>query len=189
MNTPNNARSQQTKQTIIDEFLKLAELKSVFKITVREICEKSNVNRSTFYAYYEDIYDLIVKIEKEMAQKRQECMYNYAEEHFEFVAEVILRHIRENQRYYRLFYKNGNQIQIEKISKIENLQPEHKIVNDRALKLASKYKNLFTFYMAGINGLIRQWLENGCSEDEEEILEIMNKQYANLQKELEEREA
>ena len=155
MNTPGNIRSQQTKQTIAEVFLQLAEEKSIFKISVREICEKAKINRSTFYAYYVDIYDLIVKLEAEMAEQRQQCMYNEEEDHYQFIPEVILKHVRDNQRYYRLFYKNGNTIQLEKLSKTDYLiQKKEKYTE--TVQLIEKYEYLFAFYASGINGLIRR---------------------------------
>ncbi|MBO5473038.1 MAG: TetR family transcriptional regulator [Lachnospiraceae bacterium] len=35
------------------------------KITVKKLCEKAEVNRSTFYAHFTDIYDMLDKMEKE----------------------------------------------------------------------------------------------------------------------------
>ncbi|MBQ7447472.1 MAG: TetR/AcrR family transcriptional regulator, partial [Eubacterium sp.] len=43
----------------------LIEKKQLAKITVNELCEKAGVNRSTFYRYYTDIYDLWAEIEED----------------------------------------------------------------------------------------------------------------------------
>ena len=40
-------------------FLELLEKKELAYITVKEICEKAGVNRSTFYLHYETIGDLL----------------------------------------------------------------------------------------------------------------------------------
>ena len=44
----------------------LAELlceKSIREITVKELVERVDINRSTFYLHYSDIYDMMEKIE------------------------------------------------------------------------------------------------------------------------------
>ena len=42
-----------------EAFLELLEKKDFAYITVKEICEKAGVNRSTFYLHYENISDLL----------------------------------------------------------------------------------------------------------------------------------
>lgn len=46
-----------TLTTIYDSFFKLLSEKSFDDITVKELCEKSNVSKSTFYNYFKDIFD------------------------------------------------------------------------------------------------------------------------------------
>ena len=47
-------------------FLQLIQTKNVENISVSEICKKANLNRSTFYANYIDIYDLVEKVRVRM---------------------------------------------------------------------------------------------------------------------------
>ena len=42
-----------------EAFLSLLEKKDFSYITVKEICEKAGVNRSTFYLHYETVNDLL----------------------------------------------------------------------------------------------------------------------------------
>lgn len=42
-------------------FLEILEKKELPYITVKEICEKAGVNRSTFYLHYETIRDLLAE--------------------------------------------------------------------------------------------------------------------------------
>lgn len=51
---------------IRNSFLTLLKEKPMQRITVREICEKAQINRSTFYAYYIDVYDLLKRIEQDL---------------------------------------------------------------------------------------------------------------------------
>lgn len=51
--------AKQTKTVIIDTFLKLLEITSFDKITVKDICSKCEINRNTFYYYFKDIQDVL----------------------------------------------------------------------------------------------------------------------------------
>ena len=48
-----NRRVRMTKRLLQDALLELLEEKSLEKITVTQVCSKADVNRSTFYAYYQ----------------------------------------------------------------------------------------------------------------------------------------
>ena len=58
-----------SKKSIFDAFVNLRSKKELRKITVKELCEKALINKSTFYTYYEDMFDLSDKIESELVVK------------------------------------------------------------------------------------------------------------------------
>ena len=59
-------RIEKTKRSIYNAFIELRARKPLEKITVKELCEKAQINKSTFYVYYHDVYDLSDKIENEV---------------------------------------------------------------------------------------------------------------------------
>ena len=59
----NNRRAQYTRQVIQDTVLSLLENKAINAITVTEVCKLSDINRSTFYRYYDDVYECVDSIE------------------------------------------------------------------------------------------------------------------------------
>ena len=50
-----DARVRYTVHMIQNIFLELLKEKPVAKITVKEICERAEINRSTFYKHYQDV--------------------------------------------------------------------------------------------------------------------------------------
>ena len=66
-----DARVRYTKMVIKNSFVKLLQSKPLSKITVKEICDLSEINRATFYKYYCDPYDLLEKIEFEFLDELQ----------------------------------------------------------------------------------------------------------------------
>jgi AcrR family transcriptional regulator len=58
--------TEKTRQSFINVFCELYCQKSIEKITIQEIANKSGYNRSTFYQYFTDVYDLLNFIEKDI---------------------------------------------------------------------------------------------------------------------------
>ncbi|MEI3131006.1 MAG: TetR family transcriptional regulator [Oscillospiraceae bacterium] len=61
-----DARVKYTKMVLKKALLELMQHKPVNKITVKEICERAELNRATFYAHYSDCFDLLESIEEEL---------------------------------------------------------------------------------------------------------------------------
>ena len=59
-------RIEKTKRSIYNAFIGIRSKKPLEKITVKELCEMAQINKSTFYAHYNDVYDLSDTIEGEI---------------------------------------------------------------------------------------------------------------------------
>lgn len=58
-----NKNNEFTKINFFDTYASIQMTKRIEKITVKEICEKAGYNKTTFYKYFSDIYDLRKKLE------------------------------------------------------------------------------------------------------------------------------
>ena len=73
-------RVVKTLDNIKNSFLQLVKEKSFTKITVKDITEKARINRSTFYKYYLDKYDLKEKtINNFLTDYKNEFSLDYIE--------------------------------------------------------------------------------------------------------------
>ena len=59
-------RIEKTRQGIREAFMSARAKKPLEKLTVKELCQAAQINKSTFYVHYKDIYDLSDKIESEI---------------------------------------------------------------------------------------------------------------------------
>lgn len=67
MDSKNESRRvKMTKSLLNDSFLDCVAEKPLEKVTVTEICERADVNRSTYYSYFEDPFDQYEKMEEEL---------------------------------------------------------------------------------------------------------------------------
>lgn len=59
-------RVRTTKKRLRDALTALLSEKPLRSITVKELCERAELNRGTFYAHYADVFDLMEQIEAEI---------------------------------------------------------------------------------------------------------------------------
>jgi len=70
-------RIRRTQAAIWSAFLKLIFEKDINKITVKELCEQADINKSTFYLHYRDIYDLAEQFKQGLAAKICDIVLEY----------------------------------------------------------------------------------------------------------------
>lgn len=170
MNTPNNKRRKSSQDKIERAFIHFLQTKEINEISVTDICKETHLNRSTFYANYLDVYDLadkiVEKIEKDVSylyKEEREKKYNSND----FLK--LFRHIKENQIFYKTYFKLN--------------QDKHFIIRQYDTNLSRKmYDDKFIdyhieFFMAGLNAVIKKWLNNDCQESPEEIDAIIKSEY------------
>lgn len=61
-------RIQKSKRSIINAFIELRSHRELNKISVVELCKSAEINKSTFYSYYHDIYDLSDQLENNVVK-------------------------------------------------------------------------------------------------------------------------
>ncbi|MBE6149703.1 MAG: TetR/AcrR family transcriptional regulator [Firmicutes bacterium] len=171
MNTPNNKKRKNSQEKIEKTFLQLIQKKNIDEISISMICKMANLNRSTFYANYIDIYDLAEKIKKNMEfEFAQFQISSNSKQDFDGYLNMF-RYIKDNQIFFKTYFK------LEEISM--DFPTQYNI------QLAEKYYNNkyidyhIEFFRAGLNAIIKKWLNNGCKETPEEINEIITSEYKN----------
>lgn len=99
-----------TKQTIKDAFWELYKEKKIEKITVKDITIKAGYNRSTFYAYFTDVYDILEQIEEDLMPGIEHIPpVDTSREHSPDFFENIITIYEKNSTYYSvLLSENGD---------------------------------------------------------------------------------
>ena len=80
-------RVRRTKKLLSQGLIELMQHKQVKDITVRELAERVDVNRGTFYLYYRDIFDLLERLEEDLFEQLNEVILAHK-------GEPVLAHIR-----------------------------------------------------------------------------------------------
>ncbi len=62
-------RVTMTKMLLKESLLELMAKKPISKITIKEICDSADLNRTTFYSHYADQFALLEEIENDAIEK------------------------------------------------------------------------------------------------------------------------
>lgn len=175
MNKKNNKQFQGSDIRMKQAMLELMNTTPFHKITVRLICSKAGVNRSTFYAHYTDIYDMIGQMERNLQKKLMD--------HYLALEEVIplsrqsfltfLAFIREHRDFYRIALKARQEFPIR-----QGLEPLwEQVVRPYCQKAGITAENEMMYYFVGFQAaftmILRRWVEQDCAEDEEKMTQII----------------
>lgn len=70
-------RVRKTKAQLREGLARLMQKKSIKEISVKELVDEVDINRSAFYLHYTDIYQMLQKIEEDAMQNITEVMKKY----------------------------------------------------------------------------------------------------------------
>ena len=175
MNIKNNERYKMSSEKIETAFLSLILTNKYEDISISQICERAGINRSTFYCHYDDINDLIVKIENKFA-KSTASIFNYGERQTHEAFVEMFTFIRDNKYFYKAFLSIPYATIAETSTKVDVL----KHIGENSNIDKSKTMGIFyraSFFGAGIKEMCRLWLQYDCRETPEEMAKLLLDEY------------
>lgn len=168
-------------------FLELIEKKDFAYITVKEICEKAGVNRSTFYLHYETIDDLLAESAKyiideftsfmphdtaDFIGKLSDCPL---EELYLITPEYLipyLTYIKEHRRIFKASVEHASVLRMNDAYHALNLHVLTPILKRYQIPPdVSGY--ILQFYISGLMAIINEWLKNDCKDSIDHIVSII----------------
>ena len=177
-----------TARCMNEALIHLLETKEYEYITIKEICEKAGVNRSTFYLHYVSMNDLLIESMEDMF-KELKCKYS---NHFEIdeklksgSLEDLMLYTPEYSKPYLTFIKENKRsfmvaLQHQELFKVdytfgklyedifEPIMLRFKIPNEEK-------KYVIKYYMSGIHAIIIEWIKGGCIEEIQFIANLIAK--------------
>lgn len=76
MNTKDNQRARLTRMLLKQAYMRLMNEKQTAKISVKDICEKAEVNRSTFYLHYSEPNAILMELEDETIALVKDALFS-----------------------------------------------------------------------------------------------------------------
>lgn len=154
-------RISKTKASLYRTLKELMKDNNFEDIKISDICNKSNINRSTFYDHYKDKNKLLNSI---INDKEQELRESINSNELPEIIKVLLNDIENNYDLYKSIIKiTGNSMIQDMMIKLIYESTPYK----------DKYQNIF--YASGIVNTIIYYLDDKETFDKKELLRIINK--------------
>ena len=168
-------------------FLELLEEKDFAYITVKEICARAGVNRSTFYLHYETIADLLAEsaqhiIDEFLAYMPQDSAAHVSrlhdcplEELYFMTPEYLtpyLTYIKEHRRVFRAAVEQASVLRMQDAYRQLNRHVLTPIL-DRYQVPRADQTYLMRFFISGLMAIIDEWVQDDCRDSVEHVIDVM----------------
>jgi AcrR family transcriptional regulator len=157
-------RSKRSEQALIDALIELMAVKTYDSISIKEIVEKANVWRSTFYAHYQTKDDLVKSgFERILDGTLQHMIFSKDEQNLMVDATMLFQHAQGHYHLFRtLMWGSGFEILT---------KDELNILNEKMRQRLSQFfpdenklsvpVNVLSIFLSGnLLILLKWWLDN-----------------------------
>ncbi len=171
---------KQARIKIFRSTIDLMEEYAMDEITIKMICAYSGINRSTFYVYFLDKYDLFEQIQTYHKQRYQRLM-NIVYNNFDKILKdnqkllqffrIVFMYIYRYQRFFRaVFVTHPQKEYVIDMAKF-TYQSYEKLLDDYTHVTDNIY--YVNYLIGGQFGVIHTWLRRNCDETPEAMAQTM----------------
>lgn len=173
-----NRREEYTLRVIRETFLDLLSKQSVERISVGELCDLADINRSTFYRHYADVYALLDEICDECFQhlfrdlaKTYNPTGNLDAGGYDLILKACTITEENKELYQLLMFKQPAARFQQRINDaiLQLYDGGHDSIHRRTDETRMHYQ----FLISGIMGVWQAWLRDDCTLPKTVIAEIV----------------
>lgn len=172
--------------------IEILEKKDFEYITIKEICDKAEVNRSTFYLHYSNTVDLLEETGRYL---ENEFLSYFSSSKSKLIEEQTLDKIHlcnpselnflspEYLHPFLTFFQDNKRVLLTVLSRSNTFKLERSFemmfehffnpILTRFNYPEKQRKYVMLFYLSGIIAIVTEWLNGGCIESVQEISEII----------------
>ena len=169
-----NQRTRLTKRLLRESLLGLLEEKPVERITVKELCERAELNRSTFYAYYQDVVQLYYEMGNELVDALLDYVRDMGADRVQ--TEPMLAYIRERREMFALLIYNGQFMDMNAPLQRRVFEETIRYIWPAGAEMSvagPEWKYILQYMFMGGSGLIHRWVRDGCDMEPAELAALL----------------
>lgn len=170
-----NQRIRLTIQLLEEALLKLLQEKTIYGISIKELCDVAGINRSTFYKHFNSQFDLLMYMEDKFMEEIGECLKSYGQK------------ISLNKRLIKILDLIKDNLSFTKLLLNNNIDPEFatKLFKKPDIVDVINNDNIFTytdpkmkqyaviFKMEGCFSVLKSWINNNCDISSKQLSEYL----------------
>jgi AcrR family transcriptional regulator len=170
----NDRRVLKTKKQLRQGLTELLKEKSIKDISVRELSERVDINRGTFYLHYKNIFDMVEQIQSEMLNDFHNVLDKHPSKSLNGKPLPILinlfRVVAKNSDICKVLIVNNGDVaflnQLKDLVKNRCLNDFMEVFNTGK---SQNFEYFSSFIVSGCIGLLQSWLDKGLKESPEHM--------------------
>ncbi len=168
-------RVRMTKRMLKDSLLELMEDLPFGKITVKNICDNADVNRTTFYVYYESVEQLLQSVENDVFEQIpifRDAPTAGAHDEFLEMLTAFFEYVKENRRVFQiLILRTDNSTFCARL--IDAIREKYKETYFSGDSLLNECESVYC--INGTIGMLKFWIESGFPFSGRKLAELVLK--------------
>lgn len=175
-------RVVKTKKVLFNSLLNLMKIKNFEKIKISDICEESLINRSTFYAHYDDKYELLIDLFEERKLSLLKVLEDnenkaFSKEYLMELLSILIDHIEENKEIYSaILANNRNGILIDFLIDAIEKDVSERLKDNSEIKISDLPLDIIVkFYAGGLINIGIDCITRTKKYSKEELLSYIDK--------------
>lgn len=167
-------RVRRTQKLLKDSLIELMQEKEFKNISVKDITDRADLNRGTFYLHYNDTYDLLRQMQEEVLHDFQEMIncygHSFKGDTLLPVLNPVINYILENSAVCRILFENDASNDF--INQFHHLIHENGRVIIKDLYPDADetvYTCFFEFVTYGLIGMLKHWIDSDMSLSREKL--------------------
>lgn len=171
----NNRSVRNTKRRLYESLMKLVGGKPLSQVTVKELTDDADVNRSTFYFHYQDVNSMVLEMENRFLDDFSVALTALEQKSHDFIT-ILVKCLENHMELSQLLLgKNGDIAFVEKM-KAMVAQKCSKIWKDAVPELSDMEATAMdSFLIGGVMSTLQSWVLSENRVSAEEISGVLNR--------------
>ena len=173
-----NQRIALTKALLKNALMSMLQEKSIYHLSIRDLCQRAGINRSTFYKYYGNQFDLLAEMEHDLLDDIETFLNEHSIRNIDALVQA-LQYLESNIRFVRLMI-NAN-VDPEFPGRLFSLSPIqrslHAVIDPYLSEAEREYA--LNFLLFGGFQVVRMWINKEERESPEQLAALLTQHFFN----------
>lgn len=172
-----NRKVKYTKERLSLSLIELLKTKHISEITITELCDHADINRTTFYRHYEKVLDLLKEIETKLLKDLETFLMQFKDhsEDYEeslFILEKIFEYIRTNEETFNVLFTDTGSLGFK--TELVNLFYKQVVkIYENSNTFDDYNEEKLTYVLFGSIALVQKWLADNEKYSNKQMSKFM----------------
>ena len=177
-------RTLKTRKAIYNVLMELLTQKSLHKVTVQEISDTADINRTTFYKHFLDVYDLYDKLEQDILIEWGMQVLKMQDLRSKDFFITLVDYVDKNKNVFKMVFSPNAPSQLrtrfEKLldGLLQKIESEKKGTDMKDIKLS--YQT--SYRSQGCIAVLSRWIDQGSDQPKEFVVKVLSELDTSVEK-------